>query len=255
MYRNVHIHDYQLKSLSVSWSGRILLRVKITKPSCTYHVTCRLVSCNNGMKTVWCWDTWGFQRFPVYLTQVTVPFYQPCNHVMKTMTLYEYDVETNHSCGAFKDPYSTSLYCVTMVIMVWKLWMLRHTVPVAFKDLYSTSLYRVTMVIMVWKLWCRDAYRSCGAFKDPHSAGLYCVTMVIMVWKLWCRDTYCSCGAFKDPHSAGLQTVVQLLHEPFLDVVRLKGEWKLVWNSFTFSLWKWKVDYIIHVSQCLLLYL
>lgn len=151
--------------------------------------------------------------------------YQPCNHVMKTMTLYEYDVETNHSCGAFKGPYSTSLYCVTMVILiiVWKQWMLSHTVPVAFKDPCSTSLY--------------------------------CVTMAIMVWKLWCRDTYGSRGAFKDPHSAGLQTVVQLLHEPFLDVVRLKGEWKLVWNSFTFSLWKWKVDYIIHVSQCLQLYL
>ena len=132
---------------------------------------------------------WGFQRFPVYL------FLSYCtNHVtmLWKLRLYEYDVETYHSWGAFKDPYSTSLYCVTMVRMVWK---------------------------------------------------------------LWCRDTYRSCGAFKDPHAAGPQTVVQLLHEPFLDVIRLKGEWKLVWNSFTFSLWKWKVEYIIHASQCLQLYL
>ena len=61
---------------------------------------------------------WEYGAFRDSQSTLLKLLYQPCNHVMKIMTLYDYDVETYHSCGAFKDPSSTSLYCVTMVIMV-----------------------------------------------------------------------------------------------------------------------------------------
>ena len=99
---------------------------------------------------------------------------------MKTMTLYEYDVETYHSCGFQRSLLYQPVLCnhgnngmKTMDVESYHscgfqrsllyqpvpcnhgnngiktMDVETHTVPVAFKDPHSAGLDRVTMVIMV----------------------------------------------------------------------------------------------------------